>query len=657
MALSQSNLTIGIGIDTAKLRKDAALVKAELDRLTREVRAAARAGDVGRVTTGTQQIDALTRQYVRLNQQISANTRAFAENAVAAGKASGAYDELGRRVSLAHGKLLALTGAVAGVLGGIFKISSSAAESVDNFGDMTKALGVSAEEFGTIRQAMIQAGVPLDEINPLLLRFSALLGRAQDDLKKARGEVLGTSTDVAVLGRSIDKTAQAAQTFGDTGTILRGGVKPIEDTTNAFTKNNITLESSRGKFRSFTEQLIATLQALNKIPDASKRSAAAQELFSRGFTKLVDVPDQLAALQKQGFKPQVPSPAEQEAADKYIASWNQLLTTIERSKQIIGGSLGQALVPYFQQFNLTLQNNSSEINQWADNQAAALKRWVDGTAAEIEVFKQSWQSAQTWWENFNVGGQFSAKGRAGVNAPAGAGAAVNDLQQTFGGFATWLQQSFSSAVGAAFDGIMQKVSNLAAYFSGNFTANVGAVAKFFADIWQWSTDYVTGLWKGLSDFLDGVIAKAQDAWGWLSKIVGGSVRGSGQEAAGGVQAASGGYIRGPGSGTSDSILARLSNGEFVVNAGAVRRLGLGYLQALNHYATGGLVQAPLSFAEGGLVGGGGQAVASFHFESGNSYRLSGPSNLVGAMVKEANAQQMRSAGVKPSWYAGRPSGR
>ncbi len=58
--------------------------------------------------------------------------------------------------------------------------------------------------------------------------------------------------------------------------------------------------------------------------------------------------------------------------------------------------------------------------------------------------------------------------------------------------------------------------------------------------------------------------------------------------------ATGGAIRGPGSGTSDSILARLSNGEFVLKAAAVRAYGVDYLHALNNlrlpkFASGGLV--------------------------------------------------------------------
>lgn len=44
--------------------------------------------------------------------------------------------------------------------------------------------------------------------------------------------------------------------------------------------------------------------------------------------------------------------------------------------------------------------------------------------------------------------------------------------------------------------------------------------------------------------------------------------------------ADGGYVSGPGSSRSDSIPARLSNGEYVVNAAATRR-NFGALQAIN----------------------------------------------------------------------------
>lgn len=60
--------------------------------------------------------------------------------------------------------------------------------------------------------------------------------------------------------------------------------------------------------------------------------------------------------------------------------------------------------------------------------------------------------------------------------------------------------------------------------------------------------------------------------------------------------ASGGMIRGPGTGTSDSIPALVSNGEYVIRAAAVRKLGKNALDLLN-------MGIPIPrFADGGLVG-------------------------------------------------------
>ena len=73
--------------------------------------------------------------------------------------------------------------------------------------------------------------------------------------------------------------------------------------------------------------------------------------------------------------------------------------------------------------------------------------------------------------------------------------------------------------------------------------------------------------------------------------------------------ASGGSVDGPGTGTSDSIPAMLSNGEYVLNAQAVDRLGVPFLNGLN---TGRL----RGFASGGLVGSGG--VAGYKAERGSN---------------------------------------
>ena len=66
-----------------------------------------------------------------------------------------------------------------------------------------------------------------------------------------------------------------------------------------------------------------------------------------------------------------------------------------------------------------------------------------------------------------------------------------------------------------------------------------------------------------------------------------------------VMAAGGGAIRGAGTGTSDSIPAMLSNGEYVLSAKTTKRLGTPFLNAVNSgqlpgYATGGIVEPDYS---------------------------------------------------------------
>ena len=65
--------------------------------------------------------------------------------------------------------------------------------------------------------------------------------------------------------------------------------------------------------------------------------------------------------------------------------------------------------------------------------------------------------------------------------------------------------------------------------------------------------------------------------------------------AAGLGYANGGHVKGAGTGTSDSIMARLSNGEFVINAKATKTW-LPLLEQIN----GGILP---KFATGGMVGG------------------------------------------------------
>lgn len=77
---------------------------------------------------------------------------------------------------------------------------------------------------------------------------------------------------------------------------------------------------------------------------------------------------------------------------------------------------------------------------------------------------------------------------------------------------------------------------------------------------------------------------------------------AGASGGGGAGFAAGGFVSGPGTSTSDSIPARLSAGEYVLRATAVRRVGVAFLDAINGLSTGPRFSGGrLALAEGGMV--------------------------------------------------------
>ena len=64
-----------------------------------------------------------------------------------------------------------------------------------------------------------------------------------------------------------------------------------------------------------------------------------------------------------------------------------------------------------------------------------------------------------------------------------------------------------------------------------------------------------------------------------------------------------GPVSGPGTGTSDSILARLSNGEFVTKASSVSSIGVGNMHLVNSMGAEGLIRAAQNIIQGKAGGG------------------------------------------------------
>jgi len=115
--------------------------------------------------------------------------------------------------------------------------------------------------------------------------------------------------------------------------------------------------------------------------------------------------------------------------------------------------------------------------------------------------------------------------------------------------------------------------------------------------------------------------------------------------------ASGGPVRGPGTGTSDSILGRLSAGEFVVTAdGHNLSEAINYFGAkLSGFAMGGPVLAPIRSA--GAAGGKSGSILNLTIDGHHFNGLHAPADVASKLATFAIQRQTASTGRKPSWVS------
>jgi uncharacterized protein YukE len=251
------------------------------------------------------------------------------------------------------------------------------------------------------------------------------------------------------------------------------------------------------------------------------------------------------------------------------------------------------------------------------------------------------------------------------------------------GFFVSLWEGIKSGALAAWEYIKTGFNALVEFFAQLFTAEFWIALwegfkKAVFDAWEWAktkafeafnaiATYLKGTWLGtVVEVFNAVIEKARQAWEYIKKIAAAMGNKGGGTAGGEVQAAGGGYIRGPGSPTSDSIPARLSDGEFVQRAAAVRYYGVDFMRALNSlklpkfggFSMGGLVDdmmtPPFSiprFADGGLAvapaGPTGRPVVLNL--GGQSFALNGEGDVVDRLTRRAQAASLTAMGRKPSW--------
>lgn len=205
-------------------------------------------------------------------------------------------------------------------------------------------------------------------------------------------------------------------------------------------------------------------------------------------------------------------------------------------------------------------------------------------------------------------------------------------------------------VGGVFDQIKEFAVSLWNDLTSTFQAGVDRLISFFTRL----RDFVVDVWNAITG------AAREAAVAQNEAVASGG---------GGQGFAHGGAVYGPGTGTSDSIVARLSSGEYVIRAAAVRKYGLRLFNAINKmrfpiealrgFANGGLADTmtPLMarpivrMAEGGLVDRP-RNVLNLTIDQQQFEGLLAQDDVADRLVRFARQRNILSAGKKPGYYGG-----
>ncbi len=220
--------------------------------------------------------------------------------------------------------------------------------------------------------------------------------------------------------------------------------------------------------------------------------------------------------------------------------------------------------------------------------------------------------------------------------------AAEYLKEAFGNI--W--DGIANAARTAWDGVSQIISN-----------SVGTILSSLRGFVDTAISVLGGLLNRALAIASRIASAIQSAFSSSTPVEGSTMDGFAPP-----ELATGGYIRGRGTSTSDSILARLSNGEFVMRAAAVRKFGPSFFAALNslrlpQFATGGLVQAmampQMSLSPSFELPGSGPSLRPLAVTiGGETFQMMAPEDTAQSLMRFATVKQIRSNGRKPSWHGG-----
>jgi hypothetical protein len=625
------NLTIGIGADTSKLRADLTKAQAELRNFSQQLRQAGTEQNAAQISELSQRYEIASRAVRGLSVQIAQAYRVM-DQTEPLGRATraiqglhGAFARFGQGVQQMAREVLPAFSQSLGVAFGGAGLGTALAgidqvrKNLIDAQNISKATNFDPQFIIAFKEAIRETGQDAEIAGPALFRFQEQAAKARMAALQAgqipggptvfRGTadaLKGVTNEVTTLRGGVRDLTAAGQTMVQ---VFHGDQKQVFDLKDGFK----TLAIEAANFSAATKDqdrlltlVIQRMEAFKKAGRIDEANIAAMDLFGKKFTELAaalekfqDPTTKLKFMKELLATGLMPSAADFAKAEQYDKALDQLSKTLRGLQQQVGVSL--------------FPNLSQELAQ---------------ETKDVMEMERSLKSAWTFIQS-QMTSEFMVQQVK----------EIKDLWAGLGWFFKTLWAEISDDAKAAWPVIVQ-----------------AAVEAY---------NLVTQAWAPFKPFFDNLFA---GAWDQLKKLGRALAQPVGKVADSPEGFAAGGHV--PGIGTGDIVPALLTPGEFVNRLSSVRHYGVDVFRALNAqriprdllrgYAMGGLVDslhAPVrGFADGGLVSAAdGRSPVHLHL-GGHQFPLQGSSGVVDALVVEAGRYQMRSGGLKPSWYGGRPNG-
>jgi hypothetical protein len=575
------NLTVEISANTQKFRYEVTKLQNDLKNLGKQLRDAVKAGDEAQGMRLSKSFEQTRASIARLNKELAIHQDVVKETGTT-------WAETGLKIKEAVAAFAALEGVRK--FGEAF---SETAKKISEVSDTAKLIGANANDVKILTAAIEDTGSTADGAKEAVAHLAQALADA-----RANARAAGTAMEggVNVMRGSIGAASDQMKAFNEmlSGVnVMRGGARPVMAVADAVD----VLKERMGKFpateagaRKAIEGLFDDLAKLRKA-DASLGTAVGIELLGKRYAAFAEGVDKLGNSKaweeiRKGLaaKGLLISPDDQKNIDEYnekMAELNRwfealrkkatmpLFPTLNEGIDLLSKAIDQIgkLSEYYTKFK-----EISAVNAIEQNIVGPVRSGVDGALDALRAFGDSIPSL--------VGGAF--KSAFGTDMPAILNDFVTRFSDAFKIIADLLKLSVDVVTGDFSRAFTDAGTLIVDTFNGIVT-----VITLIGDLLKGIGDVAISVGQTIASAFGAAFDAVKSAAGNISGALGSAI-GAGAIIPGG---ASGGYVSGPGNGTSDSIPARLSNGEFVVRKAAVQRYGTGLFHALNaqRFADGGFV--------------------------------------------------------------------